>query len=323
MPKPLSILWFRQDLRLDDNPALAAAREAGGAVLPVFVLDETVDHPPGGASRWWLHHSLKALAADLEKLGAPLILRRGPALEIIPDIAAAAGATHVFWNRRYAADQIDIDKKLKKQLSDDGVCVESFNGSLLTEPWELKTGTGGYYKVFTPFWKALKAAGPARAQTIPRPRKLDGAKTKVKSDKLSDWGLLPKKPNWAKDFAAVWTPGEKARGKDSTIFSRIRSTITKAAAIVRTRNIRPACRPISPSARLVPYKSGRRRTPKCRRAKFLTAPATNSCQRWRGASFPTLSSITIRHCRKNRCARNSPTIPGAGMRKVSEPGKKA
>ena len=206
-PRP-ALLWFRQDLRLGDNPALAAARRTGAPVIPVFIFDETLAHPPGAASRWWLHHSLAALSADLEKLGAGLVLRRGPAARVIPALVEETGAAHVFWNRRYFPDHIEADKRLKSSLTEAGVKVETFNGSLLREPWELKTGSGGAYRVFTPFWKALKAAGPARAEAQARPRVLETAGAKIQSDTLGDWGLLPQKPDWAREFAAAWTPGE-------------------------------------------------------------------------------------------------------------------
>ena len=203
-----ALLWFRHDLRLGDNPALAAARNSGAPVIPIFILDESLAHPPGAASRWWLHKSLAALSADLEKLGALLILRRGAAAKLIPALVEETGAAHVFWNRRYFPGHIETDKRLKTTLTEAGVKVETFNGALLREPWELKTGSGGAYRVFTPFWKALKAAGPARAGLDARPRVLEAAKTKLQSDALGDWGLLPQKPDWAAEFETLWTPGE-------------------------------------------------------------------------------------------------------------------
>ncbi|WP_375203138.1 cryptochrome/photolyase family protein [Hyphococcus sp.] len=207
-PDGPALVWLRQDLRLDDNPALAAARKTGAPVIPVYVLDESVDHAPGAAARWWLHHSLAALAADLEKLGSKLVLRRGEAAELIPALVEETKAAYVFWNRRYHQRHIDIDKKLKSDLCDSGVKVETFNGNLLREPWELKTGSGGYYKVFTPFWKSLKQAKPARAETEAKPRKIETPKKFPKSDKLKDWALTPTNPDWATEFDDVWTPGE-------------------------------------------------------------------------------------------------------------------
>ncbi len=207
MNKRPALLWFRQDLRLSDNPALAAATTTGAPIIPVFVLDETVAHAPGAASNWWLHHSLASLQADLKKIGSPLVLRRGEAAEIIPQLVKETNAGHVFWNRRYYPAHIEIDKKLKSVLTASGVNVETFNGSLLREPWELKTGAGGNYRVFTPFWKTMKQAGPARAPAS-RPGNLQPPEKTPKSERLEDWLLLPAKPNWASEFETVWSPGE-------------------------------------------------------------------------------------------------------------------
>jgi deoxyribodipyrimidine photo-lyase len=158
------IVWFRQDLRLADNPALLSAAASGAPVVPVYVLDP--DMPLGGASRWWLHGSLDALARDLARLGAPLVLRHGAASEVIPALLRETGARAIRWNRCYEPRAIARDKHLKAALSDQGIDVQSFNGSLLAEPWEVKTRTGEAYKVFTPFWRALLGHAPFAS---PRP----------------------------------------------------------------------------------------------------------------------------------------------------------
>jgi deoxyribodipyrimidine photo-lyase len=135
----VSIVWFRNDLRLSDNPALIKALESGHAVVPVFVLDGETDgvRPPGAASRWWLHYSLHALDSSLRRLGSRLILRRGPAAKVLGDLATETGAASVFWNRAYDRGCRERDTQLKKALSDRGVTVESFNANLLFEPWEI------------------------------------------------------------------------------------------------------------------------------------------------------------------------------------------
>ena len=158
--KPI-IVWFRDDLRLADQPALAAAKAHGGPVLCVYVLDEvsTGLRPLGGASRWWLHHSLEQLAASLSKIGARLDLLKGASDEIIPQLAKAVGADQVVWTRRYGAAEIALDSKIKTLLKQQGVSAESFKGQLLFEPWELQTKAGGPFKVFTPFWRAALALG--------------------------------------------------------------------------------------------------------------------------------------------------------------------
>ncbi|MBP5857197.1 deoxyribodipyrimidine photo-lyase [Marivibrio halodurans] len=208
---PTTIVWFRNDLRLSDNPALDAALKGGHAVLPVFILEEEApgDMALGGASRWWLHHSLVALAKDLEAAGAPLHLRRGRAEDILPDLAQRAGAARVTWNRRYEPWAIDTDARIKAALKQDDIAAESFNGALLYEPWEVKTKQGGWYGVFTPFWKAECALGDP-APPLPTPRRIAGAATDAlpAGDDLADWGLSPTGPDWAGGLRNAWTPGE-------------------------------------------------------------------------------------------------------------------
>ncbi len=207
MSQAPALVWFRNDLRLEDNPALHAARACGAPVVALYVLDENLSYAPGAASRWWLHHSLKSLSEALEKAGASLVLRRGESAESVKSVIAETGASHVFWNRRYEGPLVDTDKALKAELHEQGVDVATFNGALLREPWEVKTKTGGAYSVFTPFWKALRNLGPAR-DPLPKIRKIKGADA-ISSDHLDDWGLLPYAPNWAKEFDGVWKPGEK------------------------------------------------------------------------------------------------------------------
>lgn len=192
MPSP-SIVWLRDDLRLADNPALTAAAERGGPVVLVYVLDEvsTGVRPLGSASKWWLHHSLAAL-------GEQLVVRRGAAEELIPALVAEVGAGAVFWNRRYGASR-EIDARLKARLREDGLDARSFQANLLVEPWTLTTGSGGPYRVFTPFWKAareLQFRGP-----LPVP---EVAWMSARSDEVD---LLPH-PDWAAGLRESWTPGE-------------------------------------------------------------------------------------------------------------------
>ena len=206
-PSP-SLLWFRQDLRLADNPALRAACARGHPVLAFYVLDDETAGAwrAGGAARWWLHHSLADLNRDLQRLGGALCLRRGRATEILPALAAEIGAGAVFWNRCYEPWAVARDKVLKAELRDAGLTVESVNGALLHEPWAITTGQGGPYKVFTPFWKAMLAAAPPPAP-VAAPERIGGL-AGVASERLDDWALLPTKPDWAAGLRATWTPGE-------------------------------------------------------------------------------------------------------------------
>jgi deoxyribodipyrimidine photo-lyase len=209
MTRPPAIVWFRQDLRLADNPALMAAAERGGPVVPVYILDDDAagDWRPGGASRWWLHHSLVALARDLEGTGAPLVLRRGPSAETIGALIEATGADAVHWNRCYEPYAVARDKAIKRAFKNRGIAVESCNGASLLEPWHVGTQQGEPYKVFTPFWKQLRAAMPP-ARPLPAPKRLAGLGRAPDCDRLEDWGLLPRKPDWADGLREAWTPGE-------------------------------------------------------------------------------------------------------------------
>lgn len=206
-----SLVWFRDDLRLADNPALRAAVDRGGPVVAVFVLDEESPgfRPLGGAARWWLHHSLAALADGLREKGTALILRRGAAAEVIPRLAAEVGAGAVFWNRRYSAPERAVDAGLKESLRADGHEVSSFAASLLFEPWTVRTGAGTPYGVFTPFWRACQQL-PAPREPLPEPREIAGPPAPPASDDLDDWGLLPTAPDWAGGLRERWTPGEPA-----------------------------------------------------------------------------------------------------------------
>ncbi|QOC27278.1 deoxyribodipyrimidine photo-lyase [Microbacterium hominis] len=206
-----SLVWFRDDLRLADNPALRAAVDRGGPVVAVFVLDEESPgfRPLGGAARWWLHHSLAALADGLREKGTALVLRRGAAAEVIPRLAAEVGAGAVFWNRRYSAPERTVDAGLKESLRADGHEVSSFAASLLFEPWTVRTGAGTPYGVFTPFWRACQQL-PAPREPLSEPREIAGPPAPPASDDLDGWGLLPTAPDWAGGLRERWTPGEPA-----------------------------------------------------------------------------------------------------------------
>jgi deoxyribodipyrimidine photo-lyase len=200
-----AIVWFRQDLRLSDNPALMAAITTGQPILALYVLDQTGDRPLGGASRWWLHHSLTALAASLADFGASLILRCGPAQDVLADLVTETGAEAVFWNRAYDPAGIARDTAIKTALATRGVAASSFNSGLLFEPWTVKTGAGGPYKVFTAFWRAC-LSGPAVPPPLAPPVRIAAAS--ARSDDLADWSLRPTRPDWAGGLAEAWTPGE-------------------------------------------------------------------------------------------------------------------
>ncbi len=205
----LAIVWFRRDLRLSDNPALMAALATHQTVIPVYIHDETCGRTEGGASLWWLHHSLTALDQSLKRKKSRLILRRGPAAECLHDLIKQTGASAVYWNRLYDEPSRERDTAIKTALKKKNITAESFNGSLLKEPWEMKTKTGNEYRVFTPFWKNM-AADINLDPPLPVPKTVRPAINWPTSDALDDWRLLPTKPDWAGGFREMWRVGEDA-----------------------------------------------------------------------------------------------------------------
>lgn len=201
------IFWFRQDLRLSDNPGLLAALAKGQPVIPIYIHDQSAGlRPWGSASRWWLHHTLQALDGALRQRGATLILRSGAAEDVLQQLIEETGATAVMWNRCYEPYAIARDTKIKARLQEQGVKVESHNSALLFEPWEIKTKSGTPFQVFTPFWKACRAA-EAPDLPLPAPEKISPF-AGLSSDKLENWQLLPTKPDWAGGLRKNWNPGE-------------------------------------------------------------------------------------------------------------------
>ena len=200
------IVWLRDDLRLDDQPAIRAA--AGLPAIFLYVHDEAATRPLGGASRWWLDKSLAALAASLESAGARLDIVAGAAEDVVPALARHADA--VFWTRRYGGRATEVDGRIKAALKQQGVRAESFNGQLLREPWTVKTEAGAPFKVFTPFWRRCREMGPFDPPE-PAPRRLTSApwpKDAPSRATLSDLDLHPTKPDWSAGLAKAWRPGE-------------------------------------------------------------------------------------------------------------------
>ena len=207
VPPPV-IVWFRRDLRLADNPALVAAAQGGRPVLAVYIHDPDAagQWSEGAASRWWLHHSLTALERDLERAGIRLTLLRGDAQSALISLIEQTGAQEIHWNRRYEPWAIQRDTALKAALTAKGLLVKSHNGSLLFEPWQITTQSGGPFKVFTPFWRAC-LNGPPPPRPLPIPA-LTGWHGPISSDDLESWHLLPHTPDWAGGLRNSWSPGE-------------------------------------------------------------------------------------------------------------------
>lgn len=197
-----TLLWLRQDLRLHDQPALIAAARAG-AVIPVYILDDEAPRAwrMGGAQRWWLHHALKAFGAALDAKGSRLILRRGEAVAALNALMKETGATRIHAVRHYEPWW----RKAEEALG-DALCLH--DGNHLARIEDVTTGSGGQFRVYSSFWKALAQIMPP-PEPLPVPREIDPPARWPRSDALEDWDLLPSKPDWSAGFAD-WTPGEEA-----------------------------------------------------------------------------------------------------------------
>jgi deoxyribodipyrimidine photo-lyase len=230
-----ALVCFRRDLRLADHPALATACARHDAVLPVYIHapDEEGEWAPGGAQRWWLHHSLTALDARIADAGNRLVVRTGPTDGALAALLEETGAEAVYWNRLYELAIIDRDRRIKAWLRDQrGVTAESFNAALLFEPWTVATGQGAPYRVFTPFWRRLQREGlpdqvAAAPDTIPAPSKPPA------SAAIAELDLLPR-IRWDAGLAAAWTPGE------SDAQARLAAFLDDGVASYREERERPA-----------------------------------------------------------------------------------
>lgn len=180
------ILWFRRDLRLGDQPMLSAAVAAGRPVVPVFILDAETE-ALGAAPKWRLGLAVEAFAKALEGLGLRLILRRGNALDVLRALVAETGAGGVWWSRLYDPASVARDTAVKAALKGDGTEARSFAGHLLHEPWDVQTGQGGFYRVFTPYWKATRGMGMSAPE--PLPSRVRGLEIWPGSDRPEDWRL--------------------------------------------------------------------------------------------------------------------------------------
>jgi len=203
-----TIVWFRHDLRLADNPALHTAIQRGSAVIPLFIHapEEETPWQPGGASRWWFHQSLCALDVRLRELGSRLVIRRGPTLETLHALVKETGAAAVFWNRRYEPAVTARNATVKASLRNAGCEVESFNAALLHEPWTIQNQSGKPFQVFTPFWRHCLAR-PDPSEPLPAPKNLPALSKWPRSLPLDELELEPK-INWAGGLRTAWQPGE-------------------------------------------------------------------------------------------------------------------
>ena len=217
------IVWLRDDLRVADNPALLAgvhATETGDTVdslVVVYILDQQSPgiRPLGGATKWWLHHSLEALADKIHRLGGRLILRQGAAHDVIRELIAESGASAIFWNRRYGGAERALDADIKSFAKASGLNAQSFQASVLFEPWTVRTGGATPYTVFTPFWKSCINNHDIPRLPLEAPTTLPAAPLAANgdllpSDDLDGWDLRPTSPDWSAGLAHRWNVGENA-----------------------------------------------------------------------------------------------------------------
>ena len=200
------LVWFRNDLRLADNPALHAAVESEEDLLLLYILDERA----GAASRWWLHYSLCALAADIAARGGALVLQRGEPVEIIAGLVKEHGITAVHAARAYEPFWREADRALDAALKQQDCGLHRHLSASLFHPERITTKTGGLFGVFTPFSKACQEAGVPE-EALPVPKALNCVQ--ARSETLEAWNLLPSKPDWAGGMRAEWTPGEASAHK--------------------------------------------------------------------------------------------------------------
>lgn len=207
-----TLVWFREDLRLADHPALYEALSDGHPVVALFVIDEESPgvRPLGGASRWWLHRSLAELEGQLATLGVPLLIRRGSAQPVVTEIVSATGATRVLWNRRYGGAERSIDAALKEALRAKGVGATSFPGNLLIEPWHVTTQAGTPYRVYGAFRRALgERLQPSAPLPVPAPAAVAGHPDWRPLLREND-AIIPEEPRWAQRLGDHWSPGARA-----------------------------------------------------------------------------------------------------------------
>lgn len=211
----VAIVWFRQDLRCQDNPALTAACQNHEVVIPLYIAEKNPQKTVGDAQCWWLHYSLLALQKELRNHGLELCLRRGsPLLQLITLIEKFSVDT-VYCNRCYEPEKMARDRIINVELNARGLKVISFNGSLFKEPWDISNQNRNYFKMFTPFWKQC-----LKQMEVPPESSISVWPTcpALVSENLDDWKLLPTKPNWAREFVNYWEPGEHGAAKKLSVF---------------------------------------------------------------------------------------------------------
>ncbi|MCP3719614.1 deoxyribodipyrimidine photo-lyase [Paraburkholderia sp. CNPSo 3281] len=210
-----AIVWFRDDLRLADQPALAQATASGRPLICVWIHDPHAsgERPEGGAARWWRHASLRSLEAALAARGGRLLLLQGDEAATLDALVTETGAQAVYWNRRYGAAQREVDRALKASLRERGVSVESFSAQLLNEPWTVLNQSGEPFRVFSAYWRAcLRMGDPPPPEGEPERMIFQSlpARLTQRASKLDALDLAPRAPDWSGGLREAWPAGEEA-----------------------------------------------------------------------------------------------------------------
>jgi len=272
-----ALVWLRRDLRLTDQPALGAALAQYERVVPVYIHapEEEAPWSPGAASRWWLHHSLGALAHDVAARGGRLIIRRGATLATLRALARETGAGAVFWNRLYDPAITARDRVIEQALREDGLVVLSHDAALLCEPGSIQTAAGEPYRVFTPFWRAASRLLDALSPPAAAPRALPPVAASITGEPLGNLGLLPR-IRWDQGLDAHWTPGEAGA------FARLDAFIDSAVARYALDRDRPD---LPGSSRLSPHLHFGEISPRQALAAARAAAMTSAAVAGGAASF--------------------------------------
>lgn len=207
--KPI-IVWMRHDLRLEDNPALYHAAYNKTPIIPVFIYDpKSMDRDYGAAQKWWLHHALNSLRDDFKKHNVNLLIREGDSQEILEGLIKETDAAGVYWNRFYEKWQMDRDAQIKKELRSRDLDIHSFQAHLLFEPWQIESGSGHHYKVFTPYYKKCLEKADLIDEPLPVPNSMISASDDLKLGTIDDLNFLPE-IRWDKKLQDDWDISEKA-----------------------------------------------------------------------------------------------------------------
>ncbi len=228
-----AIVWFRRDLRLTDNPALTTAIKKCASIIPLYVhqADDKSPWPPAAASHWWLHNSLHNLDLSLQSHGSRLIIQTGEIKQALKQLISKYQVTHLFWNRLYEPSILERDNNIEQWLKTIDIEYQTFNASLLAEPWQIENKACKPFRVFTPFWRRVGQLLTSIEPPIPAPKKIPPVPKALKSVSLQRLKLLPE-IDWHQGLERNWNPGE------SGAFDRLHSFLdTRLTTYDTTRDI--------------------------------------------------------------------------------------